>query len=323
MGAIRDKSGRPAFSKLLAQLTKKRLVLEASVAETTAKRYNAALDKFLKWTDIKNSDATNYDQLDSLLMQYFQDVFEQDSRRGAKQLCTNTRAAVLLYLPGAKHDGLHGSNRLLSAWDRLQPKIQRPPCPYGLMLLMVHWIWKIANRLDIAAVIWICFNGYLRINECLRLTPMDIALPTRTTPGGISLQKTKTGVNQAVVITDSNVWNILERHLATCSTSTIKIFSSITGTTVVDMMKRASHEIGLPDSLQLTPHCLRHGGATHDFLEGRPLTDIVYRGRWACSKSAESYIQAGRSLLLRLHIPKSVQEKMDRFVEEPRRIFDQ
>lgn len=256
-------------------------------------------------------------------MKYFQEMFDQNPRRGTKQRCVNTRAAILMYLPSAKRDGLHGANRLLTAWDRLEPKTQRPPCPYGLMLLMVQWIWRRANRLDIATIVWISFNAYLRINECLRLSYTDIALPTRTTPGGISLEKTKTGTNQSVIITDPNVWKILEIHLSRCPESTKKIFSGISGIMVLHMMKRASYQIGLPHTIEFTPHCLRHGGATHDFIQGKSLTDIVYRGRWACSKSAENYIQTGRSLLLRFQIPDFIKVKMDQLAEDPRQIFDQ
>ena len=41
-----------------------------------------------------------------------------------------------------------------------------------------------------------------------------------------------------------------------------------------------------------------HGGATSDFLLGRSIVFIQHRGRWASVKSAQHYIQMGRSLLV-------------------------
>ena len=39
------------------------------------------------------------------------------------------------------------------------------------------------------------------------------------------------------------------------------------------------------------------------FLAGERLEDILMRGRWASTKTARRYIQAGPSLLLQLEVP--------------------
>ena len=54
------------------------------------------------------------------------------------------------------------------------------------------------------------------------------------------------------------------------------------------------------------PHSLRHGGATHDFMMGVPIDTIMHHGRWAATKTARHYIQAGRSLLLDTKVPAGV-----------------
>ena len=47
--------------------------------------------------------------------------------------------------------------------------------------------------------------------------------------------------------------------------------------------------------LRLTPHCLRHGGASHDYLaELRSLHDIQQRGCWASFESVRRYSKHGR-----------------------------
>ena len=67
-----------------------------------------------------------------------------------------------------------------------------------------------------------------------------------------------------------------------------------------------SQDLGL-SSLYVV-HSLRHGGATRDHLRGRPLEDILMRGRWASTKSARRYVQAGRSLLLATKVPRRIVE---------------
>ena len=53
-------------------------------------------------------------------------------------------------------------------------------------------------------------------------------------------------------------------------------------------------------------HSLRHGGATHDYLAGVPLEEILHHGRWASVASARHYIQAGRALLMATALPAFV-----------------
>jgi hypothetical protein len=69
-------------------------------------------------------------------------------------------------------------------------------------------------------------------------------------------------------------------------------------------LKLSCQELGL--SSDYVPHSLRHGGATRHHLLGRPLEDILMRGRWASTKSARRYIQAGRSMLLSMSVPKKI-----------------
>lgn len=54
------------------------------------------------------------------------------------------------------------------------------------------------------------------------------------------------------------------------------------------------------------PHSLRHGGATRLHLQGVPLEDIMLRGRWAASKSARTYIQSSRAVLMAQKTPKAL-----------------
>jgi site-specific recombinase XerD len=68
--------------------------------------------------------------------------------------------------------------------------------------------------------------------------------------------------------------------------------------------KSACADLGLSEAY--VPHSLRHGGATHDFMRGVPLEEILHLGRWASIKTARIYVQQGRALLLASDVPPDV-----------------
>ena len=77
----------------------------------------------------------------------------------------------------------------------------------------------------------------------------------------------------------------------------------------VSALKKSLKNFGA-NRVSFTPHSLRHGGATRDYMLGVPMADIVVRGRWAQSKTASRYIQQGRALLVKLDLPKKLRGKM-------------
>ena len=296
--------------------------MESSVAPGTAKRYKKALTEFLQWTETAYSanEVRTCQQLDDALVAYFQHRHLLNERRGERQHCVNVRAAVLMWMPNASLK-LRGSARILGAWDRIQPVQQYPPCPYGLVLRMVKDLLENDNRMDIAVVIWICFHAYLRISECLALTSEDISLPTEFSPGGIYLKKSKTGLNQSVLIHDKILWFLFEKYLDSIPNHRKQLFKGISGKTVTDHMTRLSRDYGISDLVRFTPHSLRHGGATHDFLEGKPLSDIIHRGRWRSEKSTARYIQASRALLISVKFPKAVSDSFRPLLRDRKRVI--
>ncbi len=63
-------------------------------------------------------------------------------------------------------------------------------------------------------------------------------------------------------------------------------------------------------TLQLTPGCLRPGGATHLFRTGTPVASIKYRGSWASEKSLSVYIQEAMASFVWQFVPESVQREL-------------
>ena len=78
-------------------------------------------------------------------------------------------------------------------------------------------------------------------------------------------------------------------------------------------IKEITEELNLK-SLKISPHSFRHGGASRAFLEGRDMSEILVRGRWAVESSGRHYIQAWRQLLLGIALPAVVHELARRLI---------
>ena len=59
------------------------------------------------------------------------------------------------------------------------------------------------------------------------------------------------------------------------------------------------------DTQGFTQHSHRHGDAMHDALHGKQVADIIRSRRWSDPRSATSYLQTGRALLLSFTIRSS------------------
>ena len=125
--------------------------------------------------------------------------------------------------------------------------------------------------------------------------------------GVLALPKSKTGINQSIII-HSGDWLKLTRRI---------LRSKDVGSTLVSIrpeafrraFSAALYALGA-QSTKFTPHSLRHGGATWDYLQGAPIADIIVRGRWTQAKTAARYIQQGRAALVKLDLPKELRSKM-------------
>ena len=282
---------------------KPRGLLESSVGPATLKAYKSALSSFLAWLQEEEVDSVKeVGEIDICLMRYFEHL--ADSREGGRrQLAVNTRAAVLLFLPNARWS-LNFSLRALKGWSRRSPSKQRPPMPCELTVLLIDFFKK-SKAFDFEWVTRACFEGYLRLSEALGAKFEDFDVSAGE--GVMALPKSKTGLNQSIII-HKGEWLTLTKKL---------LRSRVRGSTLVrirpDVFRKAFKDalsaIGAKASA-FTPHSLRHGGATWDYLQGFPIADIVVRGRWTQAKTASRYIQQGRAALVSLSLPKHLRRKM-------------
>jgi integrase len=183
------------------------------------------------------------------------------------------------------------------------PVLSYPPLTWDLTVLIALKISLHSYSLAIATLL--AFDCFLRVGELCSLKREDVADSKDSRLGvdfkgmALRLRKTKTGPNQWVTVEDEQVMHLLRGVIA--KTKPGHSLFPVSTSTYRRLFKSACSDLKLSSSY--VPHSLRHGGATRQHLLGKPMEDILLRGRWASTKSARRYIQSGRAILLSMDIP--------------------
>lgn len=282
-----------------------RFLIEASCAPSTISKYKRGILLFLEWCEEHQHDATTLTQLDDLLTDYFHDLYEQGDGSG-KGLAAQTFYGILKFMPRAVGH-LPSASASLTGWMKLRPSQSYPPLTWDVtVLIAVQMARKGLLRHAIATLL--AFDCLLRVGELVGLCKSDVAdtgdarLGAEYKGVALRLRHTKTGPNQWVEVEDEQVKCLLLTLVQCPPAHGDKLFP-FTSSQFRSVFKEACAELALSSSY--VPHSLRHGGATRAHLLGRPLEDILMRGRWASTKSARRYIQAGRAMLLATSVPTS------------------
>ncbi len=302
---------------LMSRLECSRDLLEASVTPETWRRYKRCVQDFISWLDERGINPVRLTDLDWAMKDYFQYWYDRDPSAGRRQKCVQTRLGVIKVWPHAR-DKLLASSLALRGWTRQVPVRKRNPCPKSVCLVLI-WHFVKSGRRDMALVLWLMFDAYLRVGEVLSIRLSDVLLPSEHTPGGIRLPRTKTGSDQSVIIRNGFLWQLMIIELQNIPTASTTLFT-LSYSHVRQLLGCALEDLGL-EQLCLSPHSFRHGGASEDHLSGTPLADIIQRGRWKRQQTAEYYIQSGRALLLGTQVPRNVRECGERLSTNPHLIL--
>lgn len=284
-----------------------RFLLSASVKPATLRQYNASVVGFINWCRENGEDARAASDLDELVCDYMHYLFING---GGYQAAANLISGISLHLPSLR-SSLSISRRALKGWQRLRTPSPWPPLTYPLCVAIACQLSS-AGFVREAIGCLLAFECYLRIGEFTSLMREDVAFAGDARLGAayagsaLRLRATKTGTNQWVSVRDAEVI-ILLRALVN-ATPVGKPLFPFHPSHFRRVFKAACLQLGL-DHIGYVPHSLRHGGATRDYLGGMPLEDVMFRGRWASTKSARHYIQSGRALLLSLHIPPYIHQR--------------
>jgi integrase len=292
---------------------RKPTLVERAVKAKTARRYAQRLILLRTWA--KNTSKTlalwkraksgHGRSMDKLLMGYFQAGFDGQAKVGGYSGASKTLCAVLNKWPQFKAE-LPCARRSVKAWTRSQPSKKWPPLTLELAV-MIALVMAAQGWMREAVGTLLAFDCMLRVSELCGLRGADVAYEHHAGVGaaftgmGLSLRKTKTGDDLYVEVLRPDVI-LLVRDLQLRAGPKGRLLGCTTA-----QYRRRFHracELLAIRAVGFVPHSLRHGGATHSFAVLRmPIESVMMRGRWASTKSARHYIQAGIPRILRATNP--------------------
>ncbi len=201
------------------------------------------------------------------------------------------------------------SRQCLRGWDKTRTTASHPPLTWELTVLMACSMARSGYHGPAVAML-LAFDCFLRVGELTRIRLSDVVMPNDSRMGrahtamAVVLRKAKTGIMQSVKIASPDVARLLVlwlRLMPRSSDPDPRVFGFS-----ADLLRRTMHRAG--DALQLptryTPHSLRHGGTTDDFLRHGSIERIQFRGRWKSLESVRRYVQTARAVLAAQHVPE-------------------
>lgn len=223
-------------------------------------------------------------------------------------------------------------------WGNLEPGASRDPCPYEVACWIAYYMVT-QGLVFHAAAVMLSFDTYVRPGKICGLKHSNIIPPSR----GVNkryqqwalllnphemMEPSKTGQ-----FNDSLMVGMKGREWV--GTLLGKLYTKHAGTTdgpifpfslnnLEGEFRNAVRSLKIT-KLKLSPHCLRHGGASHDYFVGNStLPDVQQRGCWATFDSVRRYSKHGRvSKQLSLLSPSQQQAAKQACAELPQLLLRQ
>ena len=203
----------------------------------------------------------------------------------------------------------------LKAWELQRGKKSRRPMPIDLLHAMV--VFALASSLentDLADLYVPCsilalvgFHALLRPAEIVALTVGDLMFQVGADGGLIVVialtdpkNRRAMGASQFALIRHSGVAQWLRWFCAGLPRALRLWPASYTAYNAT--FKAILAHMGLT-GLGLTAGSLRPGGTTYLYINGKPVGEIKYMGRWRSETSLSIYVQEAMAYLVWLHIP--------------------
>lgn len=311
---------------------------DLALAPASLSAYNRQLTSFLRYSRLTRPLFRTLppSQLDHLLAVYIQHVFDSaeaddQQRRGGFSYAALALHAVVYHRPDVR-PLLLTSRQCLNGYEHMRATQSHPPLTWELTVVFACVMANSGYHAQAVGTL-LAFDCYLRVGELTRLRRRDIVMPNDPRMGraatgmAVCLYRTKTGLNQSVTLQNPVVAQLLVRwidslHLPPHSTARVFDFDDAS---LRRLMRNASLLLGL-GATPYVPHSLRHGGATHDFLLGRGIAHVQFRGRWQSMESSRRYIQTTRALLAQHHVPQHLHDLgsllSDSLIEVMQHAFD-
>ncbi|MEM7281756.1 MAG: site-specific integrase [Pseudomonadota bacterium] len=279
------------------------------------------MKQFLDYAVSRQLKAATLADLDNALFDYIFQEFSSPGRDG-KGHANKVLSAVKFYLPEVRGH-LHFAHRAMSGWDRLRPSQQITPCPHDVALRIAYFL-RCEERYAMSLAVLLSFDCHLRVSECLRLKRSDVVfMPPPSQRVILVLGRCKGGTNQSVEVRFSLVRELLLRQWDPLPPSG-KLFAFNADSFRKEIHAVFNTHIASPDSTwKITPHSLRHGGATRDFVLKRlSLPDLKDRSRWKNEDTLYNYIQVAKMHMVRVQVKDSVKPALQKLNCNPGTFFN-
>lgn len=294
----------------------------SSLRPSTQREYQECMEEFIEYCKREDLVLQSWSKVDSLLVRYVHHLYNLPEKQ-YKSKASKTICAIRFYCPEVKDLPL--SSRALVGWNRLEPVQQHTPCPISLTLGIAYYLKRIEKpRMSLAVLL--AFDCYLRNDEVRAIKANEVIFHKEPSPQNVAtilLPKTKSQKQQYVIVRSMLLHSLLRRQTKDLKPSD-KLFP-FGAQTFRDSIHKVLHEPTLLNcpTINITPHSLRYGGATHDFLTRRlDITGIHHRGRWKRLKTTTDYIQAGACASTAQKIPTDKQEELQILTQNPGYYFN-
>lgn len=270
---------------------------QAAVKPGTHVKYKRAVIQFVQWCLDNNESAADAVELDELLNEFIHYLYETG---GAHWVASCALHGSLFYLPSLRgRAGFPLCRLALRGWSKQHPPRSWSPLTWPLVCVIAVQFARM-HRVDMAVAVVLAFDCLLRVGELTGLAYVDVG--DAEGHMGLRLRKTKTGDDKFVRLRKPETRALLRAWMR-LRPSSGKLFD-FNPQQFRSKFRQVCNLIGLDASY--VPHSCRHGGATELFIQTQDLHLVMIVGRWAVEKSARSYIQDGRAILIARKPPRSV-----------------
>ena len=293
----------------VVDLSRDDFLVVSAYAKRTIANYSRAVKLFMQWLLVPANDVrlSTFDDIDAALFRYLHHLY----RSGAgKALAANTLYGLCLEIPRVK-PFLLSSRLALRGFTKLSPSTPWKPVPWHVTLVIACWLARF-KRAKYGLAVLLCFDCYLRVGELINLRFNDFAYGNDDRYDDLNgnmivrLRRTKTGPLKGTTVSDRHVKGLMKAYLESINRGGNSHIFGFSADQFRRALAKACSALHLP---HYTPHSLRHGSASRDFINGVGIEDIMVKGRWKSNDSARHYIQQSRQLLMAEHIPPKVATK--------------
>jgi len=285
-----------ARKRKYSQLSGEPVLHQLSVTSSTRNKYQELRDEFVSHLGSKGQQLSQDPTvLDNQLSSYFESLFFQGLKPHKGEA---TMSAILSYQSHLGKRSLPKAWRALKGWKRECPASTRLPWGLEVWSAVINFFVSM-RRWDLAMYIAMSISCYLRPSEALRVRKADLvaAQPHFSVGATVVLHPStretasKGGLWDEAVTLNRPWLSFLDKALFayTRRMSRQQLLFNFGYPELLTWVRKLEASLGI----EVSPHQLRHSGASIDGMGGLSQEEIRLRGRWQSGKSAMRYQKGG------------------------------